>query len=121
MHQTIGGDRPALGDRLQQAALGGSHDDRGHRARVQIRAEAPGPRALHQNLLEREPDLLALPGQGQAKLLVVPGPGPAGQEEPGEVGVALAVGGQEQADGQLEARARRIAGPRDPRQRGDDG
>ena len=65
--------------------------------------------------------MLALPGQGQAELLVVPGPGPAGQEEPGEVRVALAVGGQEQTDRPLEARARRIGGPRDARQRGDDG
>src|SRR5258708_2944870 len=93
-HQALGRNRPALGRGLQQAALGRAHDDRGHCASVQIVAKPPGSHAFRQDVLEGEPDLLPLPGEGQAELLVVPGPGPPGQEEPGEVAIPLPLAAQ---------------------------
>ena len=90
-----GGDRPAVGGGLEQAALGRAHDHRGHRARVHPGPEGAGADAFHQDVLQGEADLLALPGEGQAELLVVPRPHPAVEEEPREVGIALAVGAEE--------------------------
>ena len=97
-----GGDRAALGRRLEQAPLGGAHDDRRHGAGVEARAEGAGADAFRQDVLEGEAELLALPGEPQAELLVVLGAHPALEEQPREVGVALAVGTEEDLEGALE-------------------
>ena len=55
-----------------------------------------------ENLLERQPELLALPGQGQPVVLIVTCPHPAGQEHLGEIRIALTIGAEDDLHGALE-------------------
>src|SRR6266849_193827 len=108
----LGSDRPAVRRGLQQAALGGAHDHRGHRARVHPGPEDTDADAFHQDVLQGEADLLALPGEGQPELLVVARPHPAVEEKPREVGIALAVGPEEDLHRAFQLHARRARASR---------
>ena len=64
-----------------------------------------------------EPDAapVAFHAQGEPELLVVMRPRPAGQQEPGEIRIARAVGREEQLHGLLELAAGRARAARHPR------
>jgi len=74
-----------------------------------------------ENLLERQPELLPLPGQRQPVVLVVTRAHPPSQEHLGEIRIALAVGAEDDLHRALEPDRRGIAAARDAGDGGHDG
>src|SRR6266851_2487674 len=90
----------------------GSSSSPADRARVHPGPEDADADAFHQDVLQGEADLLALPGEGQPELLVVARPHPAVEEKPREVGIALAVGPEEDLHRAFQLHARRARASR---------